>query len=260
MKNNTIIKKHQVVILPTDNKFIEKSQLYSNGGDLGINKTKSESWSDFIPQFLYFISDEPIKEGDWVYECTKHNKSLNIFKATEEDMINLKTGIDSLWFKIIATTNSDLWNGRMKGGRDYEHDPLTNASLISGIAKIDISFIEAYVKEQGKIDIVLLEGIYVMPQANGTRTDGKIIDEISLDPIHNTLFVLKLKPNGSVIVHPVKEKMYSKEEVEKLCRNAMFVGQLYGANHERRNLKLDANFPMGNTFKKVANKWIEENY
>lgn len=42
---------------------------------------------------------------------------------------------------------------------------------------------------QPKIESIDIETIFVVPQLNGTRSDGKITDEISLNPADNTLEV-----------------------------------------------------------------------
>ena len=52
--------------------------------------------------------------------------------------------------KIIATTNLDLWGKTLIKNQEGHF-------LNKPLPKIDTTFIEAYIKEQGKIDKVLLE-------------------------------------------------------------------------------------------------------
>jgi hypothetical protein len=35
-------------------------------------------------------------------------------------------------------------------------------------------------------------------------------------------FRLNLRSNGTVIIHPVKQRMYTRDEVYKICRKALF--------------------------------------
>lgn len=220
----------QVVMLPTDKRSC-----------LGLTKSNKlmlapfkTTWelpysNEFTGQHLYFISDEPIKEGDNIYNTVQKT----IFIADKQFMKLIGNSL-STNKKIIATTNPDLW-------KILSDDKLEGRGIIInkefGIPKIDTTFIEAYVREQGKIDKVLLEYEGIERYNVNVAVDGFI---------HK----LKLKPNGSVTVHPVKEKMYSKEEhIINLIK--------YRLHYEQ--FKKDYYF--GPNEKEIAdwnNKWIEQ--
>lgn len=54
-----------------------------------------------------------------------------------------------------------------------------------------------------------------------------------------------------------EQRTYSREELEKMCRRALFHGQLFGSNCERQKLNLSHTFPFGSTFEEMANNFLE---
>lgn len=183
---------------------------------------------------LYFTTDEEIKEGDWF-----------IFG----DILRQAKTIDSVLFdtkgyeykptsckKIAATTNPELWvmgRGMFGGPQDTRKDT----------PKIDIPFIEAYIKayNEGKpITEVLLEKAV-------SYTENEF-HKIEVEYKHQ----LKLKPNGSVIVHPVKEKMYTREEFKKAIWNfgcELWIEE-YGENPNEEKTNMT----------EIFNNWFNKNY
>lgn len=173
-----MLKKAQVHALPTE-----------KAAQLGTHKTKwichtqeyVQKHGVLNPHYIYFTTDEEIKEDDWFinFLTNKVCQCSAVFRA-----INGKDR------KIVATTNPDLWYKPMnKGcwGIDFEE------ALFGGVAKIPTDFIEAFVREQGNIKEVMLEY---------TNKDNPYGENI-----------LKLRNNGTVIIHRVKEKMYNREEL-----------------------------------------------
>lgn len=150
---------------------------------------------------LYMLSHEVIKEGSIV----RHSNNTigmvtQLFTKGEYEMEVLYT--DTLFGgmklvnakKVIATSNPDLWNLReyyKAGGGPAE-------GLPDNVAKIDTTFIEAYVRERGKIDKVLLEYETYQDTIKYHKDIWKNFER------------LKLKPNGSVVIHKLKQ---SKEEL-----------------------------------------------
>ena len=55
-----------------------------------------------IEDFIYFLSNEPIKEGDW---CINKNRDT----LYQLNNITISRAGVEFWDKIIATTNPDLW-------------------------------------------------------------------------------------------------------------------------------------------------------
>ena len=187
----------QVIMLPTDkaeNSIVTSAdKLWYFKGYFTQEYLKTQNKRS---HYLYFISDEPIKEGNNIYNTVQKT----IFIADEQFMKLIGNSL-STNKKIIATTNPDFWQiyGPDRG---------------PAIPKIDTTFIEVYIREEGKIDTVLLE----YKDIGGEEWMG---DDHNGEPFWNEILQLKLKPNGSVTVHPVKEKMYTKEEVTIVLNKAL---------------------------------------
>lgn len=169
----------------------------------------------YTPQHLYFTTDEEIKEGDYFYHA---NTGISQCIKTSEDSIFSSKGahIKSACEKIAATTNPELWD-------TYKEQPFRQIGNKTGVFKINISFIEAYIKayNEGKpITKVLLEQICLTCENKGTIHNG--LFDVDCPNCyyknHNKQLNFKLKSNGSVIIHPVKERMYTREEFKKAIK------------------------------------------
>lgn len=151
-------KEVQVVMLPR-NTATSPNEYFLNK----VNDEKLE-WNNWMkawsanPQYLYFISNDEIKKGDiYMYVETKH---IQVCILSPVDPVNAK--------KIVASTNPSL-----------------------GLPAIQQSFIEAYVKANGKIEKVSLE-MRLHPDCNDCHNFG---DEWGIKD-----YILKLTPQNEVIV------------------------------------------------------------
>lgn len=231
----TQLKKHQVHLVAT-----EWSTILLNGRS---NKLTSyygdyQGKSNILtPQYLYFTIDEEIKGGDWILGIETSPFSGQIVKASK-DYHQRKDH----WRKIVATTNPELWSepnncdGCQTGlplvnGIHKDHQLMgigcTANRYKKGVPPIDNPFIEAYIKayNDGKpITEVMLETMF---------DKSKLCDCYYTKFCQSTMLpkgvycrdteypeTLKLKSNGSVIVHPVKERMYTHEEFRAAVRQA----------------------------------------
>ena len=136
-----------------------------------------------IDEHIYFVNDEEIKEGDWVY----NEVDKKVFQVHSKEVAAFSNATNYIW-KVVATTNPELkgkWIGTCFSMEEqYERFP-----------KIGLDFVERFVKEEGKITQVLLE----YEKLNTGYT-----------PITTRL---KLRSSGTVYIHPIQPKMYSEEEV-----------------------------------------------
>lgn len=92
---------------------------------------------------IYITSDEEIKEGDWCIEFTPNNEKITeLFKCNEEQVLNISTGTDYKYKKIILTTDQDL--------------------IKDGVQEINEEFLEWFVKnpncEQISVEEVYFHG------------------------------------------------------------------------------------------------------
>ena len=177
--------KKQIIMLPSE----KPSQIIMTGGKLFIYSAERPKSSivDNSPQHLYILSDEEIKDGDWYYSI-----EFKVILQSES------TSIEGAVQKIIATTDPDLLSTGDKAIIDY--------TFKDGIFEIPQHIIEVYVKNP--FDEVEVEYW------------NKSMAWMKHEPNHYP----KLNPDGTLYVSLVEEKMYSRKEVEELCRNSHLLG------------------------------------
>ncbi len=152
-----------------------------------------------LPYFLYHTTDEQIKEGDWFYrietntihQCTKsYGHGLIESSYHSNSTVGGRPWNKKECRKIVATTNPDLWYKEKKKSDMYIKLEGEQIRTIL-IPKIPTSFIEYFVKEQGKVESVVLEmkEIYDESQPHNIKVAG---------------YELKLTPSGEVIWHPAE--------------------------------------------------------
>jgi len=214
---------------------------------------------DYKAQHLYIISDDEIKEGDWVYSKSRYSvgkvEEIQIAKKYKNDhsMLYCEINNEEIWSKlvdckkIIATTDSSL---KIKVVDKNTCKPI-DSNIMHKYKNIHLpqpsqQFVEKYIEEYNKGNIiteVMVEYINIMPQSNGLRTDGKIIDEIALNPILNTLCIPIINPKDNTITIKKLKAFWSREEVSQLLHNIV----------EKGNISSQHYLPT------QVNKWIEEN-
>jgi len=143
------------------------------------------------PFHLYLVSDEEIKEGDW-FITTNSGKNHNEKVLIEATRTTLEY-VDKHDFKIIATTDKSKTEFE---GVEYFRDGTSKDSYIS-LPQIPQSFIEAYVKAEGKIDKVMVE---------------YVVHVMALDTMEESLH-LKLREDNTVKIHKIEEKTFTKDEL-----------------------------------------------
>src|SRR6185369_5305565 len=181
-------KKCQVVMLPT-----EKASIIQKWGVwlfYDINKKLSNREPKAIFQQLYILSDEEIKEGDWILDnrpIKENDEDANLITKAEYNI-----DVHPLVKKIIATTNSELWI-----------DPRINQIHIV-IPSIPQSFIEEYIKEYNSGNII-----------KEVMVEYELYKSYKFGPnLENTgKHFLKLNSDNTIIISKVEEKKYSRDEV-----------------------------------------------
>lgn len=159
---------------------------------------------------LHITSDDKIKKGDNI---------LNISTKKIEKAFGSDNGKN--WKKIITTTDKSLEIYTTKG----------KGVLVDNLPQPSQSFIKAFVKAGG-IDKVLVE--YV-----------KELDSILLNRTNS--YKPKTDSHNTITIKEVKEKMYSRKEVEIIAKNAFMAGGTSGYNSVK-----------GLDFQTSSN-WIKEN-
>lgn len=224
-----MLREHVVVMLTAN----QKAPIVLSSTDKKLKLDGKDSYFSGHYQHLYILSNDKIEEGNWfLSDDRNHISELPRYRleqciAIENDWIfgsidKMDQGHNPSWSKkIIATTNKELWNLKT---------PYKGANNPS-VAKIPLSFVEAYVKEQG-------------------------INKVNLeynDPVCkcNTGLKFKVRSDNSVIIHSVKQKTYTKEEhITNLIK--------YRVDYEQ--FKKDSHYsPNGKEIELWSNNWIEQN-
>lgn len=200
-------KKAKVYMLPTEQKsLLVTCDCPVHKGQLVFDKQMlQEKTVHYNPQHLYFTSDEEIKKGDWCIGEDEGGVNVHQCKIVHNcKAIGCK--------KIIATTNPELW-----ATKDVlsivQRKGLTNHYPIekpTGIGRIGDDFVEAYIKaynEGHPITEVMLE---YEEEVNERLSEHPLSCKFGEVVYKQTL---KLRSNGTVIIFPVVEKMYSKQEI-----------------------------------------------
>ena len=184
-------KEYQIVMLSTDkansNLFIHqglgsKEKVLSSGQGI-VHRKEMMACGVSQPQYLYILSDDDIKEGDWFVNLL--NNSLgNSISLVESTSKNCK--------KIIATTDNTLVFTKQ------------NRHLVQAIIhvpQIPTSFIEHYIQQYNNgnvIDKVLIE-YYVTHETEGDKP-----------------LCIKVNSNNEITIKPNKTSWNRDEVVDKL--------------------------------------------
>lgn len=211
-------KSAQVVMLPTN----EKAKF----GDLILTPTYPQKLLIFehqkcteVSQHLYFLSDEEIKEGDWVY-CLREG-----FEPVLKQKVNpIGVNNDKMFKKIIATTDNTV--------KFPERFP----SFVT-LPQIPQSFIDKFVEEYNKGNVIT----EVMVEYEEIQVLKQTLNEGFGSYYHKaeSEFVLKVNPTDNTITIRKAKDSWSREEVVEL---------LYKHTEYMLSGKKD-----------TLDKWIEEN-
>ena len=168
----------KVVMLPTEKATHLIKDIVS-----GILTFDKDGYGDteYIPQHLYLISDDEIKEGDW-YIATDIKSVIQCNKVTTYIHGGSTQSPKDLAKKIVATTDNTI-------------------NVNYPIAEIPESFIQAYIESY-----------------NNGKPITEVDLEYKLDNYNlkgnKRIITPKTRPDNTVIVH--QAKMYTRDEVEKL--------------------------------------------
>lgn len=152
-----------------------------------------------IPQHLYIVSNEKIKESDWFIDLKDNTIWQN--KAKE----SMRKSIFPECKKIIATTNEYI------GYTDIRVSPVKNFCTYPQPSD---SFIKKYIEEYNKGNIItkVLVEYKKATYEDWIKTAEPVKDSIKVD-LNNCITVKKIEP-----------ELYTREEVKILITNAFKAG------------------------------------
>ena len=186
-------KKVKVVMLST-NKKAKFNDLVIHPIDGLLVQFKHQNCTE-VAQNLYFLSDEEIKEGDWMF----HNLDKKPIQWNEEET---ETNPSVCGYKkIIATTDKSL---------KQEIFGLGETAMCS-LPQPSTSFIEKFVEEYNKGNViteVMVE--YERVFKHNEFMEREFFDSLKINSKDNTITIRKVKDN------------WNREEVLQLLRIAFF--------------------------------------
>jgi len=220
-------KRAQVVMLPANNRSIIAINDMSG---LIYDKTQFVKIDQhIIPQHLYIISDDEIKEGEYYY----NNLYNDIRQCSSKEKYQTERYINNPLEKnrnkkIIATTNTSL----KIDNPNYDIGKLAYITLPQPSQQFITKYIESYNKGEVITDVLVeyLNELADFQNTFNTHTNQFNLKNnvLKVNPKDNTITIKKLKDN------------WSREEVITLLRN-LHLDYIEGNNN------------------KGLNKWIEEN-
>lgn len=223
------IEVNNIVLRASDNKLIRAT----NSDIINIIDSQSNASKS---QHLYVLSDDEIKEGDWVLMNDEHpdgklrqivwiSKEPNQFawnKTTDKWDIpcnylylqHPKQGAGFLYSteckKIIATTNPELWK--------------------DGVVKISLDFVNAYIKDYNKGEQIKEVMVEYKETEVFSDIKGRRPEEI-------TILVPKVSSNGTISITPVEERKYTREEMKEACKWSFAQGYMENRVDEKWDTK-----------------------
>lgn len=222
-------KEHDVVMLPTKEKAIYHGQPWLHGNKLHYHTgsvdgvTEQEIASGYCkPQHLYILSDDKSKEGDWFYngeEILQCSNVTDIIIDTQGQWSNIETSK-----KIIATTDKSL----IKGLDSFSAKPV----LLPQIPK---SFINYFIEQHNKGNVITDVNV---------EYDTIEVPFVTGDGFE---FVLKVNPDNTINIQPIKNS-WSRSEMVEIAKQAFNAGAQYANS-----------FKQGIASKPNDIEWIEQN-
>lgn len=206
---------------------------------LKLDVEVNDSFKEYVN--VYIISDEEIKEEDWCIEFTPNNEKITeLFKCNEEQVLNISTGTDYKYKKIILTTHPDL--------------------IKDGVQEIDDEFLEWFVKNPD-CKWVEVKSIKTLPALQLTGNPHLIYktiipkEELPKDEIDKFFIDMVLNPkeepcdncNNDVCCCTVKEE--SKQETIKEAFLKTHFGDKISINSD-----IGKSFELGAECQKEQNK------
>lgn len=179
-------KKVKVVMLPTNEKAPNHDYLF-------LYKPSNRLVKDGFVQNLYFLSDEKIKEGDWIYD--EDNGVVKIEHKYQLSNINV---FRKDCKKIIATTDKSIILPERFPSFTYLPQPSQ-------------SFIEKFVEEYNKGNVIT----EVMVEYENYYASG------ALQP---NLWQLKISKDHTITIRKVKDS-WNRDEVRELLITAYSKGR-----------------------------------
>lgn len=191
-----MLKKAQVVMLPHNNINTTITKYLPN--TLSLNNDRLAPHTN---QHLYIISDDEIKNSDWVL-FSYYRENGMLFKFIEKN----EWGSSKLYNPI---TKKEEWYGNM-----FEYRKIIATTDISlNLAKTSQEFVEKYIEEYNKGNVIK---DVLVEYENFTNIDCKMHIDNSATETINVIQDLKVNPKDNTITIKELKESWTREEVFSL--------------------------------------------
>lgn len=230
-------KRTKVVMLPTE----KSSDIILRTRDNVIHQRKyyGTAWEDMgdVYQHLYFLSDDGIKEGDWVLLANNSIVKAVVGKYELDTIIGFNTGIGNVVKrfsksdrKIIATTDKNLiWLDKSEKNPELARPNGLWKCLPQPSEGFIQKFVDSY-NSRNPITEVMVEYDFIRGVGTEFGYKSSDIDSLKINPKDNTITTRKVKD------------VWTRDEVVDLF-NKMYSTDIIDANVKRIDF----------------DKWVEEN-
>lgn len=180
-------KRSQVIILPTENNTVIVLNPSTNKLSIpkeliiGTDSLKRFKEVGFIPQHIYIISDDEIKEGDWRLDI----RTNKIYQSVKQDAELYDTSFRK---KIIVTTDTSL----KIEGKLWK----TTTNLPQPSKQFIEKYVESYNKGEVITDVLVEYEDYIIKYNTKGITNIKS-NRLKVNPKDNTITIKKLKDSWS---------------------------------------------------------------
>jgi len=195
----------------------------------------AKTWGNILtstfgkPQHLYITTDDEIKEGDWYL----------LGKTVRKSKGNLGKPDEGKYLKIIATTDPELivhvgqdYTGTVirKDGMNYKKLPQPSKEFIEeyckagGIDEVDVEYELKPTLSEGDDYYIGGEVRKVISVWKGTNDSWYVTTPKNHGWSCPVQEYPKLTSNNEIIIHPIEEKMYSRDEMYKIAKVAYRMG------------------------------------
>jgi hypothetical protein len=188
-------KKCKVILLPTEKAIDSVNWYYPNAKTLVINGKQ---------QHLYIVSDEKIKEGDWVYNI----ETKVVYPLTLQRGGSLEKA-KQLHKKIIAATDRTLIDKNAK----YK----VSGVFDEGLPQPSLGFIKTFIAEYDNSNVI---------------TDVMVEYEMDMNAVydHKLCYNLKINPKDNTITIRKVKDSWSREELLPILKACWNGGAFWGSN------------------------------
>ena len=173
-----------------------------------------------LPIYIYILSDDPIKEGNW---CVDKNNS--VYRQITDKVFEQFTGAK----KVIATNDPELHKGWIRDDDPKrEYPDRVMITTMNGVPKLSDSFIQQFIHRYNiKLPIYDIMVEY-----------GFTIDK-SLGPFHQQRkYFLKVNPDNTVNTKE-EQRTWTRSEVLEIARQAFNQGEMNEGDNTESYLSFD---------------------